>query len=200
MPAVGSTTINASVVVFGANGVTMTPTDDRQLGKRLHRFGCPRLPDQAVTALVAGDQPGCSVAHLVNQCVPQSIAGIEDFGGKLDFARPFCDFVQFFDPFYILANRCRQFSLIADTTVSPGLQEVDCQRPECYTSRRASCTAHPYDVKNVFEILWPLDGSYNGESVGKHTTCSITKKYPVWLWRRIKNRRHQIQTFDLNNN
>ena len=27
-------------------------------------------------------------------------------------------------------------------------------------------------------------------------TCSIKKKYPVWLWRRIKNPVCQIQTFD----
>ena len=63
------------------------------------------------------------------------------------------------------------------------VQSMNCTMVERFASRWVLQTYNPIAKKSI-NVLLPR----------------LQKKYPVWLWRRIKNRRRQIQTFDLNNN
>jgi hypothetical protein len=63
----------ALVLVLVVNVVAVAAGDHRQLGVCQRGLAGVQLPEGAVPIPHTVDQPGGSVAHLMNQCVPQAV-------------------------------------------------------------------------------------------------------------------------------
>ena len=88
MPADAVAALDALVSVLGADLITVTSINDRELREPLPRLLRPGPPQWAVTITIAGDDPRGCVTHLMDQSVPETISPVNHLGAQLYPAGP----------------------------------------------------------------------------------------------------------------